>query len=133
MADWKKEYRSFESARNYARSLKLKNNAEWSKHTKTKKFPKDIPANVIGAKAYKNKFISVGDFLGTGSVANQKVIFWNYKKAKNFIQKINLKSYSEYKKYLKKNNFTKIPKAPHLYYNKSKQWKGWSDFLGKKK
>ena len=40
-----KEFRDFESAREFARSLNLKNNVEWREYLKSGDKPDDIPSN----------------------------------------------------------------------------------------
>ena len=55
-------FRSFEEAKKYARSLKLKSLEEWYSFTKNKNFPKDIPVSPY--KVYKSEFKSMDDFLG---------------------------------------------------------------------
>ena len=60
--------RSFEDARKFVRSLKLKSFNEYRKYCKSGKKPADIPTapNTV----YENKgWISVDDWLGTGVVA----------------------------------------------------------------
>ena len=64
-----KKYRSFEDAKKFVQSLKLKNRDEWQIYYKSGKVPKDIPKHP--EDAYKDKgFTSVGDWLGTEYVAN---------------------------------------------------------------
>ncbi len=46
-------------------------------------------------------------------------------------EKINFRYLSDWMKYTKSKNFpSDIPKQPRVY---KKEWKGWPDFLGKKK
>jgi hypothetical protein len=61
-------YRSFNDARAFARTLKLKNITEWRGYTKSGRLPDDIP---VGAnQVYKNGgWVSWGDWLGTGKRA----------------------------------------------------------------
>ncbi len=60
-----REYRTYEEAKKYAQSLKLKSFKEWQNHTKSNDFPKDIPK--APHSTYKNKgWLSWGDFLGSG-------------------------------------------------------------------
>ena len=58
-----KEWRSFEEARGYARSLRLKSKKEWQEWRKTKERPPDIPSSPD--RVYKGKgWIGLADFLG---------------------------------------------------------------------
>jgi len=56
-----RKYRSYEKAKKYAQSLKLKGVKEWTQHTKSKNFPKDIPAY---PSTYKKEFEGMKIFLG---------------------------------------------------------------------
>ena len=64
----RKIYRSYQEAKIYAQTLKLKNFDEWHKHTKNVNFPKDIP--VFPYKFYKNEFEGMDVFLGVNKVKN---------------------------------------------------------------
>ncbi len=72
---WRQRYRSFVEARSFVRRLGLKSDGEWRKYCKRKlqrkgKKPEDIPASPY--KTYKDDgWISMGDWLGTGTVATQ--------------------------------------------------------------
>ena len=73
MGDWLgtgnifyKEWRPFKEARDYARSLKLKNKDQWFVWTKSGERPFDIPTDP--SKVYKNEgWNGYGDWLGTGN------------------------------------------------------------------
>ena len=83
----KKNWRSFAEARKFVHSLKLKSGSEWYKYTKSGKKPNDIP---IGPRsAYKDKgWISMGDWLGTGRIADQYKVYRDFEKVKEFVQKL---------------------------------------------
>lgn len=66
----RRNFRSFEEARAYARSLKLKGVHEWIEFTKNSDFPKDIPARPD--IAYRNKWLSWLDFLGKDGIMLSK-------------------------------------------------------------
>ena len=73
MGDWlgtgtiassKVEYKSFEEARSFVHSLKLKSQTDWFKWCKTGNRPADIPSNA--SRVYKAKgWVSWPDYLGT--------------------------------------------------------------------
>jgi hypothetical protein len=123
------DYRSFENARNFVHSLNLQTNAEWIIFNKSENMPKDIPhnPNVV----YKdNGWISIGDWLGTNSIAPQYMKYRTFEEAKIFAQKQNLKSKDEWKVFKKSENFPiDIPKNPNVTY-KDNGWISWGDFLG---
>ena len=61
----------------------------------------------------------------------------SYKEAKEFVKKLNLKSKTDFYKFLKNEIYSEIeipielPRDPRHWYLKSEEWKGWGDFLGK--
>ena len=63
VATQNKKYRTFEEAKHYAQSLKIKSQSEWETHTKTTDFPNDIPKQLPGRK-YKKQWKGWPDFLG---------------------------------------------------------------------
>jgi hypothetical protein len=71
-----KEYRPFEKARNFARTLKLKNQSEWIAFTQGRlprlgRLPQDIPA--YPGRPYASKgWNGMGDWLGTGRTRRTK-------------------------------------------------------------
>jgi len=123
-----KQFRDFESAREFARSLGLKNQKEWNEYRISKQIPYDIPSNPNGT--YKNKgWKGYGDFLGNGNIAPKDMSFRSFSDAKKFIQKLELNSRREWNEYCKSGNKPgDIPqKVERTYQN---EWKGWGNFLG---
>ena len=128
-ADSKRSFLPFKEARKFARALKLKNWEEWRQYSINKKIPDNIPANPH--HVYKDKgWVSMGDWLDNGSVANQFKSFTNYKNARKYALSLNLKSKSEWRSFLKYGKKpSNIPSIPEEYY-KEKGWISWKDFLG---
>jgi len=58
-----REYRSFNDARNFVRSLGLKSANDWRAYTKSGKLPADIPAGANRTYAKKG-WLDWGDWLG---------------------------------------------------------------------
>jgi predicted helicase len=122
-----RKYRSYNDAKKYAQSLKLKNGKEWKKHTKSKDFPKDIPA--IPDHVYKKKFEGMGIFLGTGVISNTLKKFRSYGEAKKYAQSLMLKSSKEWNQHANSRDFpTDIPKD--LYHTYGSSFEGIDIFLG---
>jgi len=118
----KKEFRDFESAREFARNLNLKTQKEWFEYCKSANKPDDIPQSPN--KTYKKDFKGYGDWLG-----NEK-IFYPFTEAREFIKKLNLNTQNEWKEYCKSGNKPqKIPNTPQKVY-KNKGWTTWGYFLG---
>jgi hypothetical protein len=59
----------FEKAKEFAHSLGLKNQTEWTKYCNSGKRPKDIPSNPHAT--YRKYWKGYGDWLGTGAITAQ--------------------------------------------------------------
>jgi hypothetical protein len=123
-----KQFRNFESAREFVRSLKLKSKKEWLEYRKSGNKPDNIPS--FPWDTYKNKgWKSVGDFLGTMTVSTNEKIFLSFKESREFVRSLKLKSKKEWLEYRNSGNKPdNIPSNPERTYKK--EWKGTSDFLG---
>ena len=126
------KYRSFEDASAFARKLNLKSRTEWVNFCQSGKKPDDIPTDV--RVIYRNKgFVSMGDFLGSGRVADQRKgsLFLEFNEAKEFVHKLKLKNQREWNDYRvsgEKPEF--IPSTPYSCNKYKKKWISWSDWLG---
>ena len=121
-----RNFKSYNEAKKYAQSLKIKSQNDWFKHTKSKIFPNDIKKNPY---AYK-EFRSMGEFLGTGRIASQFKKFKPFKDTRKYVRGLNLKSYKDWIEYKKsKKKLSDIPANPLNIY-KNEGWIGWNDFLG---
>lgn len=121
--------REFKEARNYARSLNLYSQTTWKQHVKQKNLPADIPATP--QQVYKNSgWISWGDWLGTNRLANKDISFKDFKEARRYVRRLNLKSEHELREYYKVNTRPKdIPSNPGKTY-KDNGWISMGDWLG---
>ena len=123
-----RKYRSFEDAKKFAHKLKLKSESQWNEYCASGNKPDDIPQSA--KRIYKNEYKSMGDWLGTGRVADQKKIFFEFKEAREFVRNLGLKNHKEWENYCKSGNKPDdIPTAASQHY-KNKGWKNWGDFLG---
>ena len=125
-----RKYRSFSNARTFARNLELDSRTEWDNYCKSGKKPDDIPANpnII----YKKEWGGVGDWLGTGTIANRDRVYLSFEKARKIICALDPKiiSKTEWANYCKSGKRpTNIPYSPDKTY-KNKGWKGYPDWLG---
>lgn len=135
-----RRYRSFQAARKFARSLNLKTVDDWYRYTRGEfpnkpKLPADIP--ISPHYIYRQKgWNGIGDWLGTGIIANQRRVWRNFDDARNFVRKLELKSFSEWQKYCSGGINTMNPKPIDIPANPQrtylgKGWKGFGDWLGK--
>ena len=128
MVDKKQEWKPFEDARVFVRSLKLRGAEEWEEYRKSGKRPNDIPSNPD--KIYKNDgWISIPDWLGI------QVREWRpFEEAREFARSLKLRSQTEWKQYCKSGKdgiprLNDIPANPGIIY-KNNGWKGYPDWLG---
>jgi hypothetical protein len=116
-----RSYLSYEDARKYVRSLKLKNTIDWNKYCNSKKLPANIPRNP--QKIYKDEWTTWKYFIGNE--------FLSFKEASKFVQKLGLKSQTQYEKWCKDGNRPSfIPATPSKTFKLKGTWTGWGDFLG---
>jgi hypothetical protein len=122
-------WRPFEEAREYVQSLGLKNSHEWHAWARSSARPDDIPHKV--EKIYNGKgWISLGDWLGTGHIAYQKMIYRPFLEARAFVRSLGLKSFYAWKAWAASSERPDdIPAGAHRTY-KDKGWAGWGDWLG---
>ena len=124
-----RQWRPFKKARTLVRSLKLKSGAEWKDYSKSGKKPDDIPAkpNVVYATT---GWVGMGDWLGTGRIADQAHEYRTFNKARTFVRGLGLKSKAEWSAYCKSNKKpADIPAGPSKTYAND-GWAGWGDWLG---
>jgi hypothetical protein len=124
----KKEFRSFEEAKEIVRLLKLKTQKEWQTFCSSGKKPEDIPS--IPNRTYKKMgWTTWGDWLGTGNIATQDIPYRSFIDSRKFIKNLKLKRQKEWHEYCKSGNKPNdIPRNPERTYKK--EWKGMGDFLG---
>jgi hypothetical protein len=132
-------YRPFQQARAYAHSLGLASQAEWYAFARGDlpdkgTLPADIP--VRPAQTYANAgWMSWGDFLGTGYVAQRLRTYRPFHKARAYARSLGLTGKPEWLAFVRgdlpdKGTLpTDIPRHPHMRYAKA-GWTNWGDFLG---
>ncbi len=131
IAPQKKKFRSFEDAKKFVKPLKLKGQSGWGKYCKSGDKPDDIPSGP-NAK-YKTKWISWGDFLGTGNVAT-RITESNYlplNESRKIVRELSIKYNIKTKEdWLKAHGEGIIPKNIPLY-----PWRAYSKkrIMNKKK
>ncbi len=123
-----RQYRSFAEARDFAQALGFKSGAEWQRYAKSEKKPDDIPA--FPSQTYKDKgWVSWGDWVGTGKIADQYRKYLSYGDATKFVASLGLRSFTEWMQYCKTGSLPhNIPANPQRTY-KEKGWLGWGDWL----
>lgn len=123
----KVNWRPFDEARAFVHELKLKNNLSWRKYSESSDKPHDIP--ITPENVYK-EWISWGDWLGTGTIANYLRDYLPFNEARSIVHKLNLKSFTEWIEFCKSGKKPEnIPAFPNQTYN-NKGWAGNGDWLG---
>ena len=115
----------FEEARELIRALGLKNTGDWRDYIRSEKFPLEIPKKP--EQTYKNRgWISLGDWLGTGKIANQNRVFLPFEEAREIARALELKNWRQWGDYVKAREIGQhnIPSEPSVTYLNS----GWIDF-----
>ena len=122
-----KEWLSFDEARKYVHSLKLKSTNEWRQYCKSDKRPMNIPSKPTDVYP---EFKGYNDWLNTNNLKAGSIEYLSFEKARKYVRKLNLKGIKEWKEYINSENYNeKIPKAPFNIY-KNKGFVSIPDFLG---
>ena len=131
VAPSKMQFKSFDEARNFARSLNLSSASKWKEFWRSSKRPKDIPFNPD--RTYKNSgWKSWGDWLGTGTKSSNEFEWRSFDKARTFAHSKRFKNVKEWNAFASSEQRPDdIPFNPDAVYKES-GWSGWPDFLGKK-
>ena len=122
-----RQYSSFEDAKKFVQSLGLKSQNEWNEYCKSGNKPDDIPQSA--RTIYKKEWKNMGDWLGTGRIADQLKQYRSYDEAKKIANSLKLKSNLEWQKFCSDNKPYDVPVRPDNTY-KNKGWTTWGDFLG---
>jgi hypothetical protein len=124
-----RRYRTFKSARTFARKLQLKSSKEWFAYCRSGAKPADIPAQP--SQTYANGgWAGYGDWLGTGTVSTRNRKCRSFERARAFARSLGLKSQTEWAAYCKSGKKPEdIPQSPHEVYAGA-GWIGLGDWLG---
>lgn len=123
----RKVWRPFKEARAYIHSLGLKNLQEWRAFAASNKRPRDIPANL--RQVYRDEFTTLGDWLGTGTIAPQNRKYRPFAEARAFVHTLKLTGKEDWTRYATSGaKPTDIPGSPSNTYKPD--FVGWGDWLG---
>ena len=115
----KKQFRDFESAREFVRTLNLKGYKEWEEYCKSGKKPNDIPMDP--RRTYKKDWKKMNNWLGTE--------WCSFEEARDFVRKLKLKNIQEWYDYCKSGSKPDdIPVRFDQVYKK--EYAGAGDLLG---
>ena len=123
-----KKFRDFESAREFARELKINSSRKWIDLSKQSSFPSDVPR--YPNDIYKTSgWINWKDWLGYEKIVKRKSNWLKYEDSKKIVTKLGLKNRSEWIAYRKINKLKNIPIHPDQFY-KNIGWTTWEYWLG---
>lgn len=127
----KKEYRPFEEARGFVRSLGFKRSIDWHSYCKSGQRPKDIPSNP--RKNYEGKWMGMNDWIGSDEYKEKRRksnVYVSFEEAREFVRSLGLIGIKEWQNYVKSGaKPDEIPYSPSIAY-KEKGWAGMGDWLG---
>lgn len=134
LAPGSRNWRPFEAARDFARSLGLQTVTQWRNYTKgdlpgLDELPPDIP--VYPDQTYRNAgWRSYGDFLGTGRIANRRRTWLPFEEARKSVRALGLCSEQEWRKSRAEGRVPPgVPSDPAKIYAEA-GWSGMQDWLG---
>ena len=106
----------FEEAREYVRSLGLKDSREYRRLLNNNPTLK-LPYNPSGLKAYEGKFKNWMDWLGTEKTAYRKREWPSFEHTVKKARSLGLRSEKEWRKFKSKNKFPNdFPRSPEAVY-----------------
>jgi superfamily II DNA or RNA helicase len=122
-------WRPFIPAREFVRGLGLKSRAEWKAYYQSDRRPPDIPTNPNAVYAQEG-WISMGNWLGTGTIATHLRKYLPFKEGRTLARSLNVKSQAEWNDLARSGKLPpNLPKAPHMVYADD-GWSSWGDWLG---
>ena len=125
------EWLPFKEAREVVHKLKLETQKDWYQYCQSGNKHLKIPS--APNQKYKNEgWISLGDWLGSGTISTQNMNYKSFKEAREFALKLNLKTLKDWREYCKTEaKPSDIPNWPNQVY-KEKGFISMPDFLGYK-
>ena len=130
----KRKWMSFDKAKAFIQSQKIRTRKQFQEWSKSEQRPKDFPSHP--QKTYKNRWKGWGNFLGTGNISTrkrEKGKWMSFDKAKTFVQQLGITNLKDFFEEMKNNSDIfpeNFPPNPKAFYTNTGEWVGWNDFLG---
>jgi hypothetical protein len=139
------KWKSYSDAKKIVRAKNFKSRVEYKNYIK-RNFKKKLhiklpihPERVYG-KSFEGWKIFIGDtydphYLSRFNNSRHLLKFKNFSEVKKIVNKFKFESRNDFRRGWRKYNLSKkgIPKNVDRFFKRTKEWKGWADFLGKKK
>jgi len=130
MPQVKRNFRPFDQAREFVRSLGIAKQKDYETWSKSGDRPEDIPGSP--AKAYGPLWEGWGDFLGNGGTRRHRRStgdFQPFADARAFVRRLGLKTQKDYAAWSQTTDRPPdIPSNPYNAYGD--EWTNWTDWLG---
>ncbi len=127
MAERRHPWRSFAEARAFVHTLGLRNEDEWRAYCQSGQKPDNITSHPD--RVYKTEWRGLGDWLGTGTLAQQDRAYRPFPEARVFVRALGLKNLAEWRDYCRSGRRpADIPSHPDRVY--TAEWRGLGDWLG---
>lgn len=123
------EYWGFDKSRSYVQKLKkVTSNVDWTRFSKTKEKPLNIPADVRQFYRKTGEWTNDSDFF-RGDINKKEIHYLEYEDAKKtFVHPLKLTGEHAWRDFKKMHELPiDIPRTPENFY---KEWAGWPDWLG---
>ena len=119
----------FKEAREFVKGLQINDQKEWFEYVKSDNKPDNIPSDP--RIVYRdNGWMDMGDWLGTGRIADKYKIFLPFEEVREFVKGLELSNVKEWQEYCKSGKKPdNIPSRPDKIY-KDKGYISWGDWLG---
>ena len=122
-----REFRSFEEARTFARSLRLGSVQAWRAWAQSAARPTDIPFKP--ERNYRSHWQGWGDWLGTQNIAPRNRVFRPFVHARSFARSLGFRIQSEWINWAMSDARPQdMPSNPNQVY--PEDWRGYGDWLG---
>ena len=127
----KEQFRDFESAREFVRSLGFTRKKQWNEYCQSGDKPADIPS--FPWSTYKYEWISNGDWLGFTPLESDHKQYKSFTQAREFARGLKIKNQREWIMYCKHDTLggkpIDIPANPQMVY-KNNGWISMMNWLG---
>ena len=119
-----KEFMSYDEAQEIMQKEGIKSRTQFKQWCNEKR-PNNFPWSL--ENAYKNKWKSWGEFLGTGTIAPYNIVFMTYVEAQELMQKEGIKTWNQFDQWRKEKRPDNFPWSPENAYKN--EWMGFGHFL----
>lgn len=125
-------YLSYKDCKQYVHKLGLETEKDWNQFRASGMVPHNIPGDPAKIFKRSNDWIGMGDWLGTGKIANQNREFYSFETSREKVRKLNIGSITDWKKRRRRNEIDeRIPSNPNHTYKSD--WISWNDWFGNDK